>query len=273
MGKMDSLLMPLTQIVMHTNRPDIQTADALLAKMLGDQVGGRMLARLLYWFPKSVKVGGWVYKSWRDWNAECALSPAQIKRIHHTQLLEQFGISRKLMKANGAPTTHYLINLDIFLNRIATFLGLTLEQVRTFFASRDGRSAGLNGKADKTPYTPEPDTSGIPFSWEDSNHPTSPVSDMPDTSPIINGISAKHWWYACKQQLELQLDTATYTRFFRQAEFSGYEPKNHRWTIQVPNEPVRQYLQERCYRDVRQMLVNIIGQVGDLIFEVKPLRS
>jgi hypothetical protein len=271
---MDTILTPLTQVLIHLDRPDIQTVDALLAKMVRDQVGGRMLARLLYWFPKAVKVGGWVYKSWRDWSAECALSPAQIKRIHHTKLLEQFGITRKLMKANGAPTTHYQLDLDIFLRHVAAFLGLAVEQMQQFFIERNGvRPTRFTHKPDSPPDEPDPAPAGIPADWTLSGQPAAATSDLPDTGPTINGLSAKHWWYACKQQLELQLDTATFNRFVRQAEFSGYEPENHRWTIEVPNEPVRQYLQARCYRDVRQMLVNIIGQVGEIVFAIAPLRS
>jgi Rieske Fe-S protein len=42
--------------------------------------------------------------------AECVLSIAQIKRVHHERLLEAFGIERQLKKADGAPTNHYNVN-------------------------------------------------------------------------------------------------------------------------------------------------------------------
>jgi hypothetical protein len=103
-------LTQLTNLVIQLERDDIQTADALLVRITGDYIGSRMLARLLYWFPRSVKQG-WVYKSWRDWGAEVGISPAQIKRVHQQGILEQVGIQRRLMKAHGAPTTHYRLDM------------------------------------------------------------------------------------------------------------------------------------------------------------------
>jgi hypothetical protein len=74
--------------------------------VLGDRNAGQMVVRLLHWFPKVKKLGGWVYKSWRDWNAECNLSQAQFKRVHRKVVLESIGIERTIMKANGTPTVH-----------------------------------------------------------------------------------------------------------------------------------------------------------------------
>ena len=96
---MELTLTQHTNLVIQVDRPDIQTVDALFVKMLGDRTAAKMFTRLLYWFPKAVKFGRWVYKSWRDWDAECGLSPAQIKRVHHEGLLERFGMTRKLKKA------------------------------------------------------------------------------------------------------------------------------------------------------------------------------
>jgi hypothetical protein len=127
-------LTQLTNLVIQLERDDIQTADALLVRITGDYIGSRMLARLLYWFPRSVKQG-WVYKSWRDWGAEVGISPAQIKRIHQQGILEQVGIQRRLMKANGAPTTHYCLDIDALLQKIATFLETTVESLRTMLVS------------------------------------------------------------------------------------------------------------------------------------------
>jgi hypothetical protein len=127
-------LTQLTNLVIQLERDDIQTADALLVRITGDYIGSRMLARLLYWFPRSVKQG-WVYKSWRDWGAEVGISPAQIKRVHQQGILEQVGIQRRLMKAHGAPTTHYRLDMDALLQKIATFLETTVASLRTMLVS------------------------------------------------------------------------------------------------------------------------------------------
>jgi hypothetical protein len=268
---MEQLLKNLTNIVIALDRPDIQTADALLTKMLGDQVGGRMLARLLYWFPKAVKAGGWVYKSWRDWSAECALSPAQIKRVHHQKLLESFGISRRLMKANGAPTTHYCLNLDVFLDKLAAFLGLTLDQVQRFFTGPVVlQSEPLPPKPDDAPGPRDLTSASMPSGI---GKPANMTVGEQDVSPLIGAMTAQAWWQACKQQLELCLDLATYARFLRHADFVSFTTATTCWTIQVLSEPIQDYLQYRLYRDVRQLLSNLTGLDCQLVFEVQSQRS
>lgn len=120
----------LHQFVIDLHLDEIQTLDALLAQMTGDYAASRMLARLLYWRDKAIKFGGWVWKSWRDWRAECGLSQGQIKRVHRDGVLEQYGMARSLMKANGAPTTHYLLDEDAFIVKLADFLDMAFDEVK-----------------------------------------------------------------------------------------------------------------------------------------------
>jgi hypothetical protein len=120
----------LHQLVVDLHLEETQTLDALLAQMTGDYAASRMLARILYWRDKAIKFGGWVWKSWRDWYAECGLSQGQIKRVHRDGILEQFGMARSLMKANGAPTTHYLLDEDAFVSKLAEFLQMTFDEVK-----------------------------------------------------------------------------------------------------------------------------------------------
>ncbi len=119
----------LQTLVRLLQRPDIRSVPALIGKLLTDPCAAQMCLRLLYWLPRAKKAGGWVYKSARDWNAECNLSPAQIKRVHSRGYLEQVGFVRQMLKANGSPTTHYRLNEPVFLARLAEFLDLTPEQI------------------------------------------------------------------------------------------------------------------------------------------------
>src|SRR5690349_8872735 len=82
LNRRPDLLARLQNVVRQLNRSDIRTVSALIAKVIGNQNAGLMAVRLLHWFPKSKKAAGWVYKSWRDWNAECNLSQAQVKWVH-----------------------------------------------------------------------------------------------------------------------------------------------------------------------------------------------
>jgi hypothetical protein len=120
----------LHQLVVDLHLEETQTLDALLAQMTGDYAASRMLARILYWRDKAIKFGGWVWKSWRDWYAECGLSQGQIKRVHRDGILERFGMARSLMKANGAPTTHYLLDEDAFVSKLADFLQMAFDEVK-----------------------------------------------------------------------------------------------------------------------------------------------
>jgi hypothetical protein len=123
----------LQRFVHYLNRPNVRSTTTLMGKVIGDRNAATMFLRLLYWFPKSRKSGGWVYKSWRDWEAECNLSQAQVKRVHRMGYLEQVGIERKTMKANGTPTTHYRLNEHQLLQALSTFTGLPIEQIRDYF--------------------------------------------------------------------------------------------------------------------------------------------
>jgi hypothetical protein len=120
----------LHQLVVDLHLEETQTLDALLAQMTGDYAASRMLARILYWRDKAIKFGGWVWKSWRDWYAECGLSQGQIKRVHRDGILERFGMARSLMKANGAPTTHYLLDEDAFVSKLADFFQMAFDEVK-----------------------------------------------------------------------------------------------------------------------------------------------
>lgn len=124
------LLARLQNVVQLLHRSDIRTVSALIAKALGDQNAAMMAVRLLYWFPRSKKAGAWVYKSWRDWNAECNLSQAQVKRVHSKGFLETIGIERTIMKANGTPTVHYRLDENQMVRRLAEFLEVLPHQIQ-----------------------------------------------------------------------------------------------------------------------------------------------
>jgi hypothetical protein len=145
LDRQPDLLARLQNVVRQLNRSDIRTVSALIAKVIGDQNGGLMAVRLLHWFPRAKKVGGWVYKSWRDWNAECNLSQAQVKRVHGKGFLEMIGIERALMKANGTPTVHYRLDENQLIQRIGEFLEIMPLRIKMWMwaetPNEDGQSS------------------------------------------------------------------------------------------------------------------------------------
>ena len=138
------LLARLHNVVRQLNRPDIRTVSALIANAMGDQQAAMMAVRLLHWFPKAKKLGGWVYKSWRDWNAECNLSQAQVKRVHGKGLLEAIGIERTIMKANGTPTVHYRLDENRLIQKLSEFLEIIPIRITAWMwpepPNQDGQS-------------------------------------------------------------------------------------------------------------------------------------
>jgi hypothetical protein len=136
------LLVRLQNVVRQLNRSDIRTTTALITKGLGDQNAAIMAVRLLHWFPRAKKAGGWVYKSWRDWNAECDLSQAQVKRIHRKGFLEAIGIERTIMKANGTPTVHYRLDENQLIERLAEFLDIKPLQIKLWMSSQPTHEGG-----------------------------------------------------------------------------------------------------------------------------------
>jgi hypothetical protein len=144
LDRQPDLLARLQNVVCQLNRLDIRTVSALIAKVIGDQNGGLMAVRLLHWFLRSKKVGGWVYKSWRDWNAECNLSQAQVKRVHGKGFLEVIGIERTIMKANGIPTVHYRLDENQLIKRLAVFLEIMPLRIKMWIwvdhPNEDGQS-------------------------------------------------------------------------------------------------------------------------------------
>ena len=121
------ILNQLRELIFRLNRDDVTTVQSLLKRITGDQIATIMLTRLLYWLPKSQT--GWVFKSWRDWEAECGLTRAQVKRVHGSGLLEAVGVQRELRKARGAPTVHYRVDLDLLFEKIADQLGIAVDDI------------------------------------------------------------------------------------------------------------------------------------------------
>jgi hypothetical protein len=135
--RIPDLLSQLRQIVQAADRTDIRSVPELLNRMLGNRNATTMCLHLLYWFPRATRAKGWVYKSWRDWQAECNLSQGQVKRVHRKDYLETIGILRKTMKANGTPTSHYCLDLNRFVLCVAQCLNVPADRIQAWLLDPD----------------------------------------------------------------------------------------------------------------------------------------
>ena len=80
-----------------------------------------LLSQIVYWSDKSKREDGWFYKSYDDWKEEIGLSSYQVRRS--TKILSDMGIiETKLKRANGTPTLHYILYMEVLENSIIKFL-------------------------------------------------------------------------------------------------------------------------------------------------------
>ena len=165
----------LINVIKHLDDPTIDSPLVLCMQITGDKNAGRMLHRLIYWLPRAKKFGDWVYKSAKHWLAELGLTENQTKRVHSKNFLENIGVERELMKANGAPTNHYRLNVQAFLQTLADFCNLTVQQVKRL----------LEGKPLNPPSPPKPSVPQHPnHSAQTTESITSPTKQSPTTEDI-----------------------------------------------------------------------------------------
>jgi hypothetical protein len=92
-----------------------------------------MLNQLIYWRSRAKRTDGFVYKSVEEWKDEVG----GITRHTVDKLKELPFVETKLMKANGAPTTHYRINFDILIKLICENQQIQLSETTNPIAGND----------------------------------------------------------------------------------------------------------------------------------------
>lgn len=124
-----------------TQSEEYGSVDALCVGMTGDFVAGMMLHRLLNWFSKAKTGDGSVYKSWRDWWLELHIGKpnAPSKQITKWKAaLAWAGIETyRSGKYSRGVTTHYRLNIDLFIKRVSVVLNVSEETVSNFLSMRE----------------------------------------------------------------------------------------------------------------------------------------
>ena len=75
-------------------------------------------------------------------------------------------------------------------------------------------------------------------------------------------------WLATLGQLQMQLHSATYDTWVREAQFVAYEDGH--FTISVPNDYAREWLTKRLYRLIQHTLANVFRSSVELSFITVP---
>lgn len=117
-------------------RPNYQQVKAMIKQFTGqantlviprvfidftkDHLAAMLLSQILYWSDRTSDPDGWFYKTADEWDEEIGLSNFQVKRA--TALLKDLGVETRLKRVDGAPRTHYRVDMDTFVNLFFKFL-------------------------------------------------------------------------------------------------------------------------------------------------------
>jgi hypothetical protein len=100
---------------------NVLTIPRLFIDWTGDHISALLLSQIIYWGSRTKDADGWFYKSAKEWEEELGISDYQLARA--TKKLQASGVITKLRKVQGAPTQHYRLDQDLFMNWISEKLG------------------------------------------------------------------------------------------------------------------------------------------------------
>jgi hypothetical protein len=100
---------------------NVLTIPRLFIDWTGDHISALLLSQIIYWSSRTTDAEGWFYKSAKEWEEELGISDYQLTRA--TKKLADAGVATKLRKVRGAPTLHYRLDRDTFLDWISDKLG------------------------------------------------------------------------------------------------------------------------------------------------------
>jgi len=103
-----------------SGQESILTIPKIYVQYTGDLKTALLLNQIVYFSDKGSRTDGYFYKKYTDWEEEIFLSEKQVRES--AKKLKKLGIlETKLFKVDGAPTTHYRLDYDKFVDSILTF--------------------------------------------------------------------------------------------------------------------------------------------------------
>jgi hypothetical protein len=150
----------------------------------GDHVAALFLSQVLYWTQYTKNEDGWFYKTAEEWYKEVRLTYRQISRV--SKALKSIGLETKLKKHNGAPTSFYRINFDIFIPIAVTFVNTGFSPfVKIAKGENHGMSDSIPTKGEKPDFNvlSESTIYSLEDTKEELTQETEPPNPVPLTSP------------------------------------------------------------------------------------------
>lgn len=93
------------------------TVPKIYLELTGDFNTAALLNQMIFWSDKTKRHDGFFYKTYLEWEEELTLSEYQVRRAVKS-LKDKGLVETKLKKANGSPTIHYKINMDVLSDSI-----------------------------------------------------------------------------------------------------------------------------------------------------------
>ena len=102
-----------------TGQANILTIPRVFIGFAGSVEAAMVLSQIIYWSDKAEQE--WFYKTDAAWQEELGLSQYQVRKC--VKQLGSMGILQtRVMRANGSPTLHYLLDVEAFTKAITSFL-------------------------------------------------------------------------------------------------------------------------------------------------------
>jgi hypothetical protein len=104
-----------------TGQKNIITIPREFVAYTGDMNSAVLLSQVVYWSERTKDPNGWIFKTYKDWHNEIALSEYQVRQA--AKKLKLMGIlETKVKKAFGNPTVHYRLDKLRFSESFLEFL-------------------------------------------------------------------------------------------------------------------------------------------------------
>lgn len=96
-----------------SGQANIITVPKIYVEVFEDYNTAILLNQIIFWSDKSKRKDGYFYKTYQEWEEEIFLTKYQVSKSVK-KLVDLGLVETKVKKANGSPTVHYKMNMDVF---------------------------------------------------------------------------------------------------------------------------------------------------------------
>jgi uncharacterized phage protein (TIGR02220 family) len=147
----------------------------------GNHSKAQFMSQLFYWQSKVTRKDGYFFKTYEEWNNEIRVPKHSLLR--YSKEFKELGLlETKTKKANGFPTVHYKLDVDLLVESLVTFCNNGSSQ----FATNDSDNLQLTKDSDNLQLTSNRDYQRLQTDIVGQD-PTSPIP----FSEIINYLNEK----------------------------------------------------------------------------------